>query len=526
MTTMHIELQAGRLVRCYANRAPDVASMLRATFSGAGNKTAVATGATRTNYREFGALAETLAANLARVGVKQGDRVAVMAPNGLEAILAVAAIALLGAALVPVGTRLKLPEIAHIFADSEPIAILHSLEFSTELPTIGPSAHLRLAFGTPIWDSLLEPHPANEPVRPELVESDIFGILYTSGTTGRPKGATLTHLNVVHSCMHWQAVHHLSEEERTLLCVPWSHVAGLCGVVLPFLAMGGTIATLNEFKRREFLQLAQKERISHALMVPAMYGLCLLEPDLGTFDLSSWRLGVYGSSPMPEPTIRRFAEIFPRLQMCNAYGATETTSPATIMPPGDGVTHSESIGKVVPCGDIRVMDDQGREVGPGEEGELWIGGPMVVPGYWRDPDANASSFAGGYWRSGDIGAIDADGYVRIADRKKDMINRGGFKVYPAEVENVLAAFDGVVEAAVIGRPDEVLGESVIAFLSVNKEIGVQEIRAFCRDRMADYKLPEQVVIGRDALPRNANGKIQKAELRLKALSLPPMVRSR
>jgi acyl-CoA synthetase (AMP-forming)/AMP-acid ligase II len=526
MQATRIEYHAGRLVRCYANRPANVAAMLRASFDRAADRTAVVAGPTRVSYRALGAQVETVAANLARLGVNQGDRVALMAANGLEAILAVAAIALLGAAVVPIGTRLKRPEISYIFEDSEPMALLHGPEFAGELPESGPAARLRFAFGSGAWTSLLAPHAANPPVRPEIAEQDTFGILYTSGTTGRPKGAMLTHFNAVHSCIHWQEVHRMGEQERTALCVPWSHVAGLCGVVLPFLALGGTIATLAEFKRREFLQLAQQEKITHALMVPAMYGLCLLEPDLGSFDLGSWRLGVYGSAPMPEPTIRRFAEIFPRLQMCNAYGATETTSPATIMPPGDGVAHSESIGKVVPCGDIRVMDDQGREVAPGEEGELWIGGPMVVPGYWRNPEANANSFAGGYWKSGDIGAIDAQGYVRIADRKKDMINRGGFKVYPAEVENVLTAIEGVVEAAVVGRPDEVLGEGVVAFLNVNKDIDAAGVRAFCSERVADYKVPGQVVIGREPLPRNANGKIQKADLRQMALALPPMGRTR
>ena len=172
------------------------------------------------------------------------------------------------------------------------------------------------------------------------------------------------------------------------------------------------------------------------------------------------------------------------------------------------------------------MDDQGREVAPGEEGELWIGGPMVAPGYWRNAQANASSFAGGYWKSGDIGAIDPQGYVRIADRKKDMINRGGFKVYPAEVENVLTAIEGVVEAAVVGRPDEVLGEGVVAFVKVSKDIDAAAVRAFCSERMADYKVPGQVVIGRDPLPRNANGKIQKAELRQLARAFPTIGRVR
>ena len=526
MQATRIEYQAGRLVRCYVDRPANVAEMLRASFTRAADRVAVVATAMRVSYNELGTQAETLAANLARLGVKQGDRVALMAPNGLEAIQAVAAIAMLGAAVVPIGTRLKRPEIGHIFEDCEPVALLHAPEFARELPTGGPAARLRFAFGSASWTALLTPHPASLPVRPVIAEQDTFGILYTSGTTGQPKGAMLTHFNAVHSCLHWREVHQMREAERSVLCVPWSHVAGLCGAVLPLLALGGTIATLAEFKRREFLQLAQQEKITHALMVPAMYGLCLLEPDLGSFDLGSWRLGVYGSAPMPEPTIRRFAEIFPRLQMCNAYGATETTSPATIMPPGDGVSHSESIGKVVPCGDIRVMDEQGRELPPGEEGELWIGGPMVVPGYWRNPEGTASSFAGGYWKSGDIGAIDAQGYVRIADRKKDMINRGGFKVYPAEDENVLTDIEGVVEAAVVGRPDQVLGEGVVAFLNVNKEIDAAGVRAFCTERMADYKVPGQVVIGSEPLPRNANGKIQKADLRQMALALPPMERAR
>jgi long-chain acyl-CoA synthetase len=522
MPTTRIEYQAGRLVRCYADRPASVAALLRASFSAQADRPALIAGTDRLAYGTLASRAEAVAANLARAGVRQGDRVAVMAHNGLEAVLCVCAVALLGAVVVPIGTRLKRPEISHIFEDSEPAAVLHAPEFAAELPQAGPAAALRFAFGTDAWSELCAARPGHRLAPVEIAEQDTFGILYTSGTTGRPKGAMLTHFNVVHSCLHWQQVHGLTPQDRTVLCVPWSHVAGLCGVVLPFLAVGGTLVTLAEFKRREFLQLAQQEQITHALMVPAMYGLCLLEPDLPAFDLGAWRLGVYGSAPMPEPTIRRFAEIFPRLQMCNAYGATETTSPATIMPAGDGVAHSESIGKTVPCGDIRVMDDSGCEVPPGQEGELWIGGPMVVPGYWRNPEANAGAFAGGYWKSGDIGAIDAQGYVRIADRKKDMINRGGFKVYPAEVENVLTGIDGVIEAAVVGRPDDLLGESVVAFLNVNAPLDAATVREFCKARMADYKVPGQVVIGRDPLPRNANGKIQKAELRQMAQALPAL----
>jgi acyl-CoA synthetase (AMP-forming)/AMP-acid ligase II len=357
------------------------------------------------------------------------------------------------------------------------------------------------------------PCPANE--------DDVFGILYTSGTTGQPKGAMLTHLGAVHSCLHWADCLGLGSDERAALCIPWSHVAGLCGVVLPFLQLGGRLVLMREFKRREFLELASAEGITHALLVPAMYGLCLLEPDLSAFDLSRWRLGVYGSAPMPEATIRRFAQALPHLVMCNAYGATETTSPATIMPPGDGVAHSDSIGKVVPCGEILVTDEAGREVPAGTLGELWIRGPMVVPGYWGNQAANEVGFLSGFWKSGDIGSVDEDGYVRIADRKKDMINRGGFKVYPAEVENVLSEHADIVEAAVLGRKDEILGERVVAFVRVARA-GVEgdEIRTFCSSRLADYKVPERVIVDDRPLPRNANGKIQKDELRSLVEQLP------
>jgi O-succinylbenzoic acid--CoA ligase len=184
------------------------------------------------------------------------------------------------------------------------------------------------------------------------------------------------------------------------------------------------------------------------------------------------------------------------------------------MPQGEGAAHPGSVGRAVPCGELRVMDAAGREVTPGESGEIWIGGPMVVPGYWQREAATRAEFAAGFWKSGDIGSVDADGYVYIFDRKKDMINRGGFKIYPAELESALAAMEGVVEAAIVGRPDPVLGEAVVAFLTTERDDMTPEtVRAWCAARMADYKVPGEVVIGRFPLPRNANGTLQKAELR-------------
>jgi acyl-CoA synthetase (AMP-forming)/AMP-acid ligase II len=184
------------------------------------------------------------------------------------------------------------------------------------------------------------------------------------------------------------------------------------------------------------------------------------------------------------------------------------------MPPGENAAHPNSVGQVVPCGEVRVVDAEGRPVPAGEPGELWIKGPMVVPGYWGQPEATATNFPGGYWRSGDIGSVDAQGFVRVHDRLKDMINRAGYKIYSAEVENVLSHHPGVLECAVVGRPDPVLGERVQGFVRLRDPgVSAEEIRAFCAERMADYKVPEVIEFVAAPLPRNANGKLQKAVLR-------------
>ena len=505
---------------CYVSRSRTIDEMFCTAVSKAAARIAVVDRDVRITYSDLDRRVSALALGLSSRGVAPRDRVAVMLPNGWEAVLSVLAIARLGAIAVPIGVRLRRAEVGYMFSDCEPKALIYEAAFEAELPQpsdAGPEASMRFCVGpsatqAPAFASLLasEGTLATCPA----VEDDTFGILYTSGTTGRPKGAMLTHLGAVHSCLHWAERLRLGGNESAILCIPWSQVAGLCGVVLPFLSLGGRLVVMREFKRREFLELAARESITHALLVPAMYGLCLLEPDLASFDLSHWRLGVYGSAPMPEATIRRFAEAVPHLVMCNAYGATETTSPATIMPPGEGIAHSDSIGKTVTCGEIRVMDERGNEVAPGETGELWIRGPMIVPGYWRNPEANTASFVAGFWKSGDIGSVDADGYVRIADRKKDMINRGGFKVYPAEVENVITDHPQTIEAAVVGRKDDILGERVVAFVrATDGRLGEAEIKAFCAERMADYKVPDRVVVDINPLPRNANGKIQKDELR-------------
>ena len=519
------ELHWARVLRCYRDRPANLWQQFATVIEERANELAVVENGLHLTYAELDRESGSLAALLSREGVGAGDRVAVMLANGADAVRAVLAVLRLGAVLLAIGTRSRSAELEHFFADAEPSAIIYGPEFADEVNRAKGIPRCQFDVSGEAWHRALAADDA-PPAVPDIDEEALFAILYTSGTTGKPKGAMLTHLGAIHSCLHWRETFDLSEDDTTLFCVPWAHVSGLCGVLMPLLYVGGTIVMLPEFNRRRALELAQEHAITHALMVPAMYSLLLLEPDLGEFDLSRWRVAAYGGAPMPEPTIKRFAKVFPNLSMCNAYGATETTSPATIMPPGEGIARSDSIGRVVACGDVVVMDENGREAPCGADGELWIAGPMVIPGYWRNPEATEASFAGGYWKSGDIGSVDADGYVRIADRKKDMIIRGGFKVYPAEVESVIAGFAGVAEAAVVGRPDPLLDEEVVAFISAADERVTEDaIRNWCAARLSDYKVPSRVVLSAEPLPRNVNGKIQKVVLREQAQSLPDRARA-
>jgi O-succinylbenzoic acid--CoA ligase len=306
----------------------------------------------------------------------------------------------------------------------------------------------------------------------------------------------------------------LREGEVSALAVPASHVTGLVAVIAAMLHVAGTTVIVPEFRAESFIALMQRERVTHTLMVPAMYNLCLLQQGLAQADLTAWRIGGYGGAPMPVSTIDALARTLPGLTLLNCYGATETTSPTTMIPMGRTRDHAESVGVALPLAEVRVMDDAGRELAPGETGELWIAGPMVVPGYWDNPGATAASFTAGWWHSGDLGSVDAEGYVRVFDRKKDMLNRGGFKVYSVEVENVLMDWPGMVEAAVVGRPCPVLGERVHAFVHApGATRDDAALRAFCAARLADYKVPETLTWTDAPLPRNANGKLMKRLLR-------------
>ena len=323
----------------------------------------------------------------------------------------------------------------------------------------------------------------------------------------------LAHCNIVHSSMVFVSCLQLTSADRSIAAVPLGHVTGVVANITTMACCGGALIIMPEFKAADYLRLAARERVTYTVMVPAMYNLCLLQPDFESYDLSSWRVGGFGGAPMPIATIERLYDRIPGLKLMNCYGATETTSPSTIMPGELTARHIDSVGLPCPGARIVAMDSNGRELPPGEIGELWIHGASVIKGYWNNPAATAESFTGGFWHSGDLGSVDPDGFVRVFDRQKDMINRGGLKIYSAEVESVLAGHPAVVESAIIAKPCPVLGERVHAVVVARAPVTVDDLRAWCAEQLSDYKVPETMVVTAEPLPRNANGKVLKRQLR-------------
>lgn len=514
-----------RLVRCFVQRPTSLLSMLVRAKDLHGARDAVIFDAQRWTYEETWHEVQRTAQALHSLGIGAGDRVALFVSNRPEFVFVLFAVQYLGAIAVPVGTREQRPGLTFILNQCEAKAVVFDGVLADRIPTQTdvPSLQARLSLDDVqaddiiLWPSL--EHAAINNNDTALAShtahgADVAVILYTSGTTGNPKGAMLTQQNIAHSVMHFEHGMGLTCDDKSALAVPASHVTGLIAIIATMVHVGGAVVVLPEFKAAGFLDTVAHEKITHTLMVPAMYNLCLMSPNFQATTLQSWRLGGYGGAPMPVHVIEQLAKELPQLDLRNAYGATETTSPVTLMPAGANRLHADTVGAVLPCGDVRVMDDEGCEVAPGDTGELWISGPMVVPGYWNNPQATAQSFTAGYWHSGDLGSVDAQGFVRIFDRKKDMLNRGGFKIYSVEVENCLTRIEGVLEAAIVGKPCPVLGERVHAFIYAPNDAPEEaSVIAHCRAALADYKVPESFTWLETPLPRNANGKVLKRLLR-------------
>jgi long-chain acyl-CoA synthetase len=511
------ELHYGaRILRCFVERPRSVHAMLAHAVARRAHRLALICGERRLSYAELDALVGEAAGGLRALGVGKGDRVAMVLGNSIEFVAVLFALARLGAVSVPLNIRHTLAENSHIIKDCAAKVVVHEFDLSDRVPTpdVLPSLKHALAVrheGGPMLAELRGAAPIE--TAEAIGEEETATILYTSGTTGRPKGAMLTHLGIAHSVIHYRVTMGLTEDDIGLIAVPMSHVTGLIALVHAMVHCAGTLVVMPTFKANEFIDLAARHQMTYTLIVPAMFNLCLLAPNFETADLSHWRVSGYGGAIMPEATLERIAEKLPKLKLLNCYGATETTSPAAIMPPEQTVARKESVGLAVSCGDILVMDAEGAEARYGQPSEIYIGGAMVVPGYFNNTQATEREFSAGYWKSGDLGIMDEKGYLRVIDRIKDVINRGGFKIYASEVENVLLEHPAVVEVAVVAKPCPVLGERVHAFVVLRHAVDEAELQRHCADLLSDYKVPETFRRLEGALPRNANGKVLKRELR-------------
>jgi fatty-acyl-CoA synthase len=475
-----------------------------------------------TTYEEMADRVAALAGGLHERGVGTGDVVALLSYNCPEFLEAMFAANRLGAVAMPINWRLAAPEVRYILEHSEARALV------CDAPLVGladeacaslTDSFVRTSIAAAAadgWTTLDELRtgatavPA--PVRCE--PDDVHRLMYTSGTTGRPKGVMITHANLA-----WKNLAHLVEfgftaDDLGLACGPLYHVGALDLTTTSLVAAGATTIIHRVFDAEAVVDELERSRVTAVWLAPAMVNAIMALPDVERRDLSSVRLIINGGEKMPIPLIERIQRTFPSAWFADAYGLTETVSGDTFLDRDSIVTKLGSVGRPCLHLELEIWDDLGRPVGAGERGEIVMRGPKVFKGYWRDPDATARAFEGGWFHTGDVGVRDDDGYLYIVDRLKDMIVSGGENIAGSEVERVLYEHPAVLEAAVVGRPDERWGEVPVAFVVLRPGVAASadELIAHCGDQLARFKVPKDVTL-LDALPRNPSGKVLKRDLR-------------
>jgi acyl-CoA synthetase (AMP-forming)/AMP-acid ligase II len=478
-----------------------------------------------------------LAAGLAEQGLRRGDRIAYLGLNSAAFFHTLFAAAHLGAVFIPVNFRLVAEEVRDILVDSGAHTLVVEDGHRTLVESIAddlparrrvlvdtdpacPAPATPPAGWTPL-SLLLGPGRAERPPVP-LHEDDLGVLMYTSGTTGRPKGVMLTHGNIWWNAVNVDSMVDTRSDDVNLAVAPLFHIGGLNALTLRTLLRGGTVVVRRAFDPAQCLDDLVRHRVTGLFAVPAMYAALAREPGFAEADLSALRSPIVAGAPVPPRLIHDWAERDVLLQQ--AWGLTETAPFATYLPAALTREKTGSAGAPMPYTEIRVVDPvTGDGVDEADtRGEICVRGPNVTPGYWNNPEATAAAFDdAGWFHSGDIAHRDKDGFYYIVDRLKDMIISGGENIYPAEVERVLTACPGVLEAAALGVPDPTWGETVLAVLTCapGAEPTLEEVRVFAGRHLADYKLPTRLLL-LDRLPRNASGKLAKAELRRMVASRP------
>ncbi|NDA97177.1 MAG: fatty acid--CoA ligase [Actinobacteria bacterium] len=504
----------------------DVASIVRDNARKQPNAVSLVLGERTLTWAQLLSRSAQVAQGLRRAGVKPQDRVAFLDKNGIEHFEVFYGCSLLNAVSVDVNWRLAAPEVAFIVNDSEAEVLIVGQEFVAILDAIvNDLANVKTIIvigGHPShndyerWVSAQSAVDPKAPTKP----SDVAFQLYSSGTTGRPKGVMLTNDNFFALLPAARDVWGMSEKTVNLVAMPLFHIGG-GGWATAGQYAGAKSIIMRDVDPSAMLTLIEKHRITHGFVVPVLLQFALAMPNIGTTDFSSLELIAYGASPISEAVLEGSIKAF-KCPFMQVYGLTETTGVVTVLGPEDHDLNSANKGRLRSCGkpftgvEMRIVDsDTGKDMPRGEVGEIWIRSRQIMKGYWNMPEETAKSIVkGGWFRSGDAGYFDKDGYVYIFDRVKDMIVSGGENVYPAEVENALMAHPAIADVAVIGVPDEKWGEVPMALVvrKPDTQVTEQEIISFARERLAGFKTPKSVGWV-DALPRNPSGKILKKVLR-------------
>lgn len=474
-------------IRRYTGLARNLVQLLRDVVQAHPEREAlVELGGERLTYQQLWDRSAQVAGGLRAAGVGAGDRVAVRLPNGVDWVLGFWGTLLAGAVVVPVNTRFAEAEVEYVVTDS---GASYVLEPGVALPTGEPVTVL------------------------DQAHRDLAGIFYTSGTTGFPKGAMTTHENFlsnIETCVRCLALDRDSPLS-TLISVPLFHVTGCNSQLLVLTALAGSSVVMPAFEVGAFLRAIEDERISVLTTVPAIYWLALQSPLFAGIDTSSVRALSYGGAPIAPDLVHRIQQAFPTARVGNGFGLTETSSVSTFLPHEWCEERPETVGFAAPVVELDLVDvDSSSEVG-----ELLIRGQNIVAGYWNKPEQTAETFTNGWLHSGDLARIDDDGFVQIVDRMKDMVNRGGENVYCVEVENALVQHPAVFEVAVMGVPDTMMGEKVgaVIVLAPDADVDAQGLRAYAKERIADFKVPQFISFRSEPLPRNPGGKVLKPVLR-------------
>ncbi len=487
--------------------------------------TALVFGATRLSYAQLNDGVRRVAAGLHRLGVRAGDRVLLFLPNGVEFVQAEYAVFALGAIAVPVNVRLTSGEVEHMFSDSQPcVAIYHAGGRAAVAAGLAHVPQCRRVVVGPVFEGetdysgLLD---GPDVVLPEVPpEPDDCMIMYTSGTTGKPKGAIITHANMIvqnvfmHS-LEWD----IGADDRYLAINPLAHRAG-CARLFNALGLGGTLVVMERFDAEKALELIQRERITVTGLVPTVIRMLLPFVRKDTSRCASLRKIIVSTEAFPVELKREVLELLPQAEIHSLFGSTEAL--VTNLGHAEQFSHPASVGRPLPGVEVRIVDDAGDDVPLGEVGELLVrsGTPgrwATIRGYYRRPEATAEAIRNGWVHTGDMARMDADAYLYIVDRKKDMVLSGGYNIYSKEVEQALGAHPDISEAAVIGVPDPVYGESVAAFVILREGavVDAEQVIEHCRERLAGYKKPKHVFFV-ESLPRNTLGKVLKNDLRAMA----------